>query len=145
MCRIWWYCVLIGGCSGTLHAQVTINDNLSGAASSYPWQAIGGACLTAGNNTGTIPSCLSQGRMNPPADAVGHGALRLTDAGGRRSGGIISKFSFPSSQGLQVTFTSVTYGGNNFNGTGADGISFFLIDADQVSAINSNTSLGFSG
>jgi len=126
-------------------SQTLLTENLQGATSSYPWQAIGGACLTAGNNTGSIPSCISTGFMNAPADLPGKGALRLTDNGGSRAGGVISKFSFPANRGMQVTFTSVTYGGNNLGGTGADGMAFFLIDADQVPVIGSSTHLGALG
>ncbi len=129
-----------------LGAQLVIDDDLDGASSRFPWQSIGGACLTAGNDTGSIPSCVSQGRMggNGP-DPVGQGALRLTDAARNRSAGVISQFAFPTNQGLQVTFSSVTYGGNQYGGTGADGISFFLIDADRVPEINSRTRLGAAG
>ena len=127
-----------------LHAQLVIQDTLNGASSSYPWQAIGGACLTAGNNTGSIPSCVSQRRIASP-DPVGQGALRLTNAGLSESAGVVSQFTFPSTEGLNVTFTTVTYGGNSYGGTGADGISFFLIDASKVGAINSSTKLGSSG
>jgi len=125
-------------------AQLVINDTLNGASSSYPWQSIGGACLTAGNGRGSIPSCVLRGRIGA-ADPVGSGALRLTDAGGHEASGLVSQFSFPSDQGLQVTFTSVTYGGNGFGGTGADGMSFFLVDADQVPPINGDFQLGSPG
>ena len=37
------------------HAQLIINDTLTGASSSYNWQSLNGACLTAGDGTGTIP------------------------------------------------------------------------------------------
>lgn len=122
-----------------VQAQLVIDDKLNGASSSYPWQSIGGACLTAGNGRGSIPGCASQ------RDPVGQGALRLTPANTDSTGGVISRFSLPSSQGLQVTFTSVTYGGNRFGGTGADGMSFFLIDANRMATVNSSTRLGSFG
>ena len=137
---LWWLAL----CPPALHAQLVIQDTLNGASSGYPWQAIGGACLTAGNDTGSIPSCLSQRRIARP-DPVGQGALRLTDAGLNEAGGVISQFTFPSTAGLNVTFTTVTYGGNGYGGTGADGISFFLIDAGKVGAINASTRLGARG
>jgi type IV pilus assembly protein PilY1 len=137
-------------------AQLVINDTLTGAASSYNWKALNGACLTAGNNTGTIPACVGlpyysgktqvggvSGRL---PDAVGSGALRLTNGdtttgtnGNSQTGAVVSNFMFPSSQGLQVTFTTVTYGGNGFIGdtglaSGADGIGFFLVDAGTAAS-----------
>lgn len=134
------WCGVVG-----LHAQLVINDQLSGASSSYPWQSIGGACLTAGDDTGTLPSCLSQNRMVWPPDPVGQGALRLTDAAGNQTGGVISQATFPSDQGLEVTFTALSYGGNGLEGTGADGLSFFLIDADVLPTVNASTQLGARG
>jgi type IV pilus assembly protein PilY1 len=137
------------------HAQVVINDTLTGASSSYQWVPLNGACLTAGNNTGTIPACSglayygtqtqvggTSGRL---PDAVGSGALRLTNGavdsgsgGTNQTGAVVSQFTFPNTEGLQVTWTSVSYGGNNYNGTGADGISFFLADAGVVNTANPN-------
>src|SRR6185312_8773154 len=139
------------GCSLLLagfgaHAQLVINDTLTGASSSYQWVPLNGACLTAGNNTGTIPACVgltyygSQTQVGGTSgrlpDAVGSGALRLTNGavdsgsgGTNQTGAVVSQFTFPNTEGLQVTWTSVSYGGNNYNGTGADGISFFLADA----------------
>ena len=91
-----------------------------------------------GGMTGTLP------------DAAGQGALRLTNGdtttgtnGNNESGAVVSNFTFPTNSGLQVTWTSVTYGGNAYknshsatnsdnsaynNLSGADGISFFLSD-----------------
>ena len=138
-------------------AQVVINDNLTGTSSSYQWVPLNGACLTAGNNTGTIPACSglayygtqtqvggTSGRL-PDADKFG--ALRLTNGavdsgsgGTNQTGAVVSQFTFPNTEGIQVTWTSVSYGGNNYNGTGADGISFFLADAGVVNAANPNGS-----
>jgi len=138
-------------------AQVVINDTLTGASSSYQWVPLNGACLTAGNNTGTIPACVgltyygSQtqvgGTTGRLPDSVGSGALRLTNGavdsgsgGTNQTGAVVSQFTFPNTEGLQVTWTSVSYGGNNYNGTGADGISFFLADAGKVNATYPNGS-----
>ncbi len=106
-------------------AQTTYTDNFSGAKSSLSWTPLGYACLTAGNGTGSIPACSS------PKDATGSGALRLTPAANNQTGAILSSFApFPLSQGMQVTFTTYTYGGDK-GGTaknGADGITFMLTD-----------------
>ena len=113
------------------HAQTQVqSDDFSGTTASQAWQVYGGACLTAGSGLGTIPACATntQGGLNGNTpDTAGNGALRLTQAiGGTPSGGVISLNSFPSSAGFSATFSAVSYGGN-----GADGISFFLLDASQ--------------
>jgi type IV pilus assembly protein PilY1 len=146
---------------GVAHAQLVIEDTLTGASSSFNWQAINGACLTAGDNTGTIPACVGLpyysgkihvgGTTGRLPDAVGSGALRLNNGdtinidlpgnnliarnGTGQSGAVVSNFTFPSNTGLQVTFRTVTYGGNAANGTGADGIAFFLADGSKPVSI----------
>ncbi|MFC7207463.1 hypothetical protein ACFQOZ_12575 [Comamonas endophytica] len=123
-------------------AALVIEDNLNGASSKFDWQSINGACLTAGNGTGSIPACkglayysgktLVGGEKGTLPDDVGSGALRLSngapnsgDNGNNQTGAVYSKFSFPSNAGVDITFKTVTYGGNNFEGIGADGIVFF--------------------
>lgn len=137
-------------------AQLVISDTLTGASSSYNWQALNGACLTAGNNTGSIPACvglayytnkgstLVGGQNGTLPDTVGNGALRLTNGdtttgtnGNNQTGAVLSNFTFPSNQGVQVTFTTVTYGGNAYTNSksqksGADGIAFFLMDGATI-------------
>lgn len=141
-------------------AQLVINDDLTGASSHYNWLPLGGACLTAGNNQGSIPACVSlpyysgriqvggvQGTLGGTGDPPGQGALRLTNGdqriggsnGTSQSGAVVSGFTFPSAQGVQVTFTTATYGGNGFlnlggSQSGADGLAFFLMDADAAGA-----------
>ena len=106
-------------------AQVPVADNFTGGSASQTWLPSGEACLTAGNGTGSIPKCASGsgGKTGTLPDPVGDGALRLTPALGNKTGAILSNFTFPSSAGLAVTFTSLSYGGS-----GADGLSFFLMD-----------------
>jgi type IV pilus assembly protein PilY1 len=115
-------------------SAVTYTDNFSGNASTLSWKALNYACLTAGTGAsgtaGVIPAC------SPAFDASGSGALRLTPAAGNQTGAILSNFApFPLSQGLQVTFTTYTYGGNSGGtaGNGADGIAFFLTDGTTKS------------
>src|SRR5574337_138139 len=135
----------------TARAQLVVSDTLNGAASSYNWASVNGACLTAGNNTGSIPACsglsyysgktLVGGVTGRLPDPVGQGALRLTNGdtttggnGNNQTGAVVSNFTFPSNQGVQVTFSTVTYGGNGYTNTplgqqsGADGITFYLAD-----------------
>jgi type IV pilus assembly protein PilY1 len=166
--------------SGSVHAQIIINDTLTGGHSLFNWLALDGACLTAGDNSNTpsdgtqytpttaaltIPKCdglnyytsksstLVGGATGTGVDAAGSGALRLTNGdymrgsnGDNQTGAVISNFTFPTNRGVQVTWTSVTYGGDNNQNTGADGISFFLSDGSK-SPITSGAlggSLGYS-
>ena len=149
------------------HAQQVVSDTLKGAAASLQWQSFNGACLTAGNNTGTIPACVGLpyyktvpqigGTTGTLPDAVGQGALRLTNGtmtlnseGNNQTGAVVSTAPFSSSQGLQVTFSSVTYGGNGYDGNsngkrGSDGMTFFLTDAAQEPSVGGiGGSLGYS-
>lgn len=145
-------------------AALTINDPLTGANSTQ-WYALDGACLTAGDGTGSIPKCdglpyysgkVLVGGAKPSGllpDDVGSGALRLTNGdfqargsnGNNQRGAVFSKKTLPSDEGLRITFTSHIYGGNAYagwvynghtynvkTGNGADGLSFFLIDGDQI-------------
>jgi type IV pilus assembly protein PilY1 len=71
-------------------------------------------------------------------DTSGHGALRFTNGspgGYSQNGGIVSATPFPTGQGIAVTFKTVTYrgdSGGSSDGDGADGMSFFLMDATQL-------------
>ena len=124
---------------GAAHSD-TVEDDFTGASAAVGWKVFGGACLTAGDGTGTVPACVGNpayagqtlvgGAKSKLPDVAGSGALRLTN--GRTSyhatGAIVSPTPFPSNQGLDITFTTVTYGGDNDGGHGADGMSFFLVD-----------------
>ena len=62
-----------------------------------------------------------------------------------RPASIVSNFTFGTADGIQVTWTSVSYGGNNYNGTGADGTVFFLSDGTVPATIGAfGGSLGYS-
>lgn len=62
-------------------------------------------------------------------DLAGAGYLRLTNNQNNQSGYVQSTASFPSANGLSISFEYFTYGG-----TGADGITFFLYDATAVNS-----------
>jgi len=85
-------------------------------------------------------------------DAVGKGALRLTngakgstDYGGNQAGAIVLGTPYDTINGLDINFTTVTYGGDGGNGTGADGMSFFMSDASVPFTLGSfGGSLGYA-
>jgi len=87
-------------------------------------------------------------------DTPGQGALRFTNGypyGYQEHGGVVSATPFPSSQGIALTFKTVTYRGNgpyvgsNPGQDGADGMSFFLMDGSKTPMIGSTGgSLGYA-
>ena len=100
------------------------------------------------SNTGTYPNGPGayvqkggdNGNANQDTAATG-GALRFTNSANSQAGAIISSFAFDLSSGVQVSFTTETY-----EGTGADGLSFFLVDDSYVESVNplTGTSYGAS-
>jgi type IV pilus assembly protein PilY1 len=129
-------------------AAQSYTENFTGTTTTNSWYFINGACLTMGTSATTSPAnpaCqglpyysaapqpLFGGDTGVLPDTTS-GALRFTDWFAE-TGAILSNFGFtltgPGAQGLQVSFTTVTYEGNS-GGTGhdgADGMSFFLQDA----------------
>ncbi|HSY05549.1 MAG TPA: PilC/PilY family type IV pilus protein [Steroidobacteraceae bacterium] len=78
-----------------------------------------------------------QGLTNTTADPATKGALRFTNGspyGYSENGGIVFATPFPTGQGVSITFKTVTYLGDSGGGgsDGADGMSFFLMDATQL-------------
>ena len=125
--------LLLAGVSIACAASATTySDNFTGTSSQLQWTALNDACLTAGDNSGSIPSCASKGFLT---DSAGKGALLLTPARNNQTGAILSAFApFPMTQGIQITFTTYTFGGDS-GGTarnGADGIVFFLTSAQDA-------------
>ncbi|HEY6453570.1 MAG TPA: PilC/PilY family type IV pilus protein [Steroidobacteraceae bacterium] len=79
---------------------------------------------------------LGNGALGTTPDIAGNGALRFTNGapyGFGENGAIVSAGTFDASQGVQITFKTVTYLGNKggAGGDGADGMSFYLLDATQ--------------
>jgi uncharacterized repeat protein (TIGR01451 family) len=70
-----------------------------------------------------IPGCITTTTNLPQPDPAKTGALRLTSSKDNQASFVLIDNPIPSDQGLVVTFDFFTY-----NGDGADGISFFLID-----------------
>ncbi|MDE2271969.1 MAG: hypothetical protein KGJ94_08295 [Xanthomonadaceae bacterium] len=133
----------------------TYTDNFSGTTANLDWNALNDACLTAGNGTGSIPACSNMTWMNGqsytiPADETiaGQGALLLTPPRNNQTGAILSGFPpFPLSQGIQITFTTYTYGGDSggLAHNGADGIVFFLTDGTQTAPTTTGAEGGSMG
>jgi type IV pilus assembly protein PilY1 len=151
---------------------VIINDTLTGNATTGSWIAKGAACLTAGNAATpvtSVPACSAltgsgqpyegktqvggvTGRIYPTPDPIGQGALRLTNGdtttgsnGDYQTGAVITKDIFSTTKGVQVTWTSVTYGGDKNNTTGADGMTFFLADGGTDAAHAIPATVGATG
>jgi type IV pilus assembly protein PilY1 len=141
--------------------QTPVTENFTGATTTNPWYYFNGACLTAGsaagvepsgNSLGQIPGCtaiqssyyketLVGGYNGTFPDPSNQGALRFTNGspgGYQQNGGILSTTPFPTGQGISVTFKTVTYKGDSGGqwgapwNAGADGMSFFLMDASQL-------------
>ncbi len=100
-----------------------------------PVSSTNAACLTAAGNpsTGPLLSCPSN------TDPNGSGKLRFTRAVANQVGGIYGATSFPTSNGLDVTFNTYQYGG-----TAADGMSFALAAVDPANPV-APTAIGPSG
>src|SRR3954468_2993031 len=70
-------------------AQLIIQDDFTQANDSNDWKTFNGACLTAGDGTGSIPKCvglayyagqtLYGGLTGTLPDTAGNGALRFTN------------------------------------------------------------------
>ncbi len=154
----------LAGCLGLAVAPaaqaINVQDDLTQAAAQQPWIPLNGACLTAGNGSGTVPACVglpyysgdslatTGGTSGTIPDVPGQGALRFTD-NYSQNGAILSNFTFPADQGISATFTTVTYYGDSGGSgqDGADGMSFFLIDGSLPAPTQTGSwggSLGYS-
>jgi outer membrane protein OmpA-like peptidoglycan-associated protein len=83
-----------------------------------------GVCLTAGTDASATPIADCDGKVgtvSEPVDAAGSGALQLTNNEGSQVGTIYNGVAVPTANGLDISWTSY-----QFNGNGADGISFDL-------------------
>ena len=114
------------------HAQQLLIESFTHGAVSNPAAWVSGgsgatisgwpgqSCLSAGDQTSQTPIA---GCGLDPADGDGSGALRLTAAQGSSAGFALYNKALPTTGGLDITFDQAQYGGS-----GADGISFFLVD-----------------
>ncbi|AHJ97261.1 T9SS type A sorting domain-containing protein [Hymenobacter swuensis] len=91
---------------------------------SFKNTATSGSGFRLGGNPNTAVLTAASG-----LDANGSGYLRLTSNADNQAGFAIDNASFPAPSGFSISFEFFSYGG-----TGADGFSVFLIDADKTSA-----------
>jgi type IV pilus assembly protein PilY1 len=136
-----------GASTGQIPGCVTLYAGGNGPLL-YDEPLVGGYNGVAGWTTAQLP------------DPASHGALRFTNGnlagnanagpgGQNQNGAVISATPFPSSQGVAVTFRTVTYRGDGGGGghDGAYGMSFFLMDASQLNGSGVGSlggSLGYS-
>ena len=119
------------------HAQFKISQ-------SFTTNAAPGWSIAGTNNQGADDSAILTGGYGPiPSnvnDANGDGWLRLTTNQGNQIGrALYTGGSFASTQGVVIDFEYVSWGG-----TGADGLSFFLYDANATMAgAGSGAALGY--
>jgi type IV pilus assembly protein PilY1 len=152
-----WMCFAVGLLVFSTADAATYAENFSGRTTKMDWLPLGNACLTTNgngsNNTGTytsIPVCSTGSTgLIPQQDPAGYGALRLTTNKGQQTGGILSRFTFPTNEGMQVTFTTYTYNGDKGGSAkdGADGIAFMLTNGSAsmpTTSGGSGGSLGYS-
>jgi type IV pilus assembly protein PilY1 len=148
-------------------AQPLLSDwySIDGACLTAGDQTNSGPNLTSSNSAlknspqGGIPACKgdsyysgqTQTGLTNNADPVGQGALRLTNgcAGStcyyHQDGAVFLQNSYPTNQGIRVTFTTYTYGGDNSGGHGADGIAFYILDGNFTPNVGAwGGSLGYS-
>lgn len=114
-------------------------------STAYGWTS-GGTfvpCLTAVGISppGSIPNC------GNPADTPGQGVLRLTNIIQDQRSFVFYDYAIPSNQGLVITFDFFAYGGRGFgDGSGADGLTFFLFDGNTPAPVYGATggALGYA-
>ena len=125
--------------TGTVLFQNSFEDNTVDGTGTVtvpsPASGTNAACLTASGNTATSPLLSCAGNV----DTQGSGKLRMTGIAFNQVGGVFGQSSFPTSNGLDVTFNSYQWGGGS-----ADGISFMLAAVDPANPV-APTSIGSSG
>lgn len=115
-------------------ATTLLDETFTGTTTNGPWifgsgSSADAACLTAGGTLGCATASAG-GQTGVLPDADGAGALRLTNRRVKQAGFAISQTALPAGRGLDIVFDYFAYGGS-----GADGLTFFLIDGSASPAI----------
>jgi FtsP/CotA-like multicopper oxidase with cupredoxin domain len=117
-----------GDRTGAAASGMLFSENFTGVATTpSAWSVFGPVCLTAGTSTTpatSVPAC----KTKAPQDPAGQGALQLTSNAVSLNAMLVTKSSFPTANGLQVTFTDYAF---NSASSGGDGMTFFFTDASQ--------------
>jgi len=139
--------------NGACLTASTANTSFS-TSSPVPVGVIPG-CVSSGGSansyySGKSSTLVGGATGNALPDTAGNGALRLTNGassgmsstnGNNETGAIVLANAFPSNEGLNITFNTFTWGGNGYGNntgaaSGADGMSFFLVDASYYPSSN---------
>jgi hypothetical protein len=130
-------CAALSVAAAPAHAafSITETDADSFRYSTAPdWTSLGGIAPPPSGPAGNWTPYLTAG-TNPGDDPEGDGWLRLSNESDLWQRGMaVYNTAFSSTEGMQITFDYASYGG-----TGADGITFFLLDG------NAPLTLGGSG
>ncbi len=146
--RIRWLiaAVLVAICCGTIRAQFTYSEDFKNST------AAGWVLNPAGNSTPNV--ILTSGaavRSGDPAtggpiDPTGAGWMRLTNNTLNLHNAVYFDTPIPSAgNSVSIAFGMNMWAGNNFNTTGADGLTFFLYDASKTFQVGADGgSLGYA-
>ncbi|QEO09244.1 DUF7507 domain-containing protein [Protaetiibacter larvae] len=133
-----------------------LQEDFTGDTAIPEFSAYGDACLTGAPAGAALPAglhplagCPAGGSgVSPPLGGAPDGFLRLTDAVVNQAGAVLFKTDIRSTDGVEITFEQWQYGGFStipqFPTQTADGISFFLVDAAQVTTLSAPGAFGGS-
>lgn len=115
----------VGEAAAAQPGTVLVGESFTGATVSDPQLiGVGTACLTGATaSTASVKSCPSTQKGPVPTRGATPGYMQLTDTNTYAGGAVLLNRPVPASKGLRVSFDAHMYGG-----TGADGMSFFLVD-----------------
>lgn len=142
--------LLLAGFGSPVAAQTTLVDQTFANPNAFGWR--GGRspgtnlnsipCLTAGDGTtDTTPGSLQSCGLG---ETPGSGVLRLTTEGQDQATFAFYNYAIPSSSGLDISFDFFSYGGQPFNNSNGDGITFFLFDGATPNSAAAPGSFGGS-
>ena len=128
---------------GTPNGCTKVDTTYSG----YNGEAMVGGYKGAAGAAVTLPDPTGFGALRFTNGCVPDGGGGCSNGGKNQNGAIISSGTFSTSQGLDITFKTLTYRGDSGGGNsdGADGMSFFLMNGTATPNIGSyGGSLGYT-